>query len=141
MVLWDGDWLKGDVPWNRYGSDLAEMMEVLLPWGYLEDAPRVAIVLATSSEFPKVGRRCDVESGSSYWDRDPDGWFYEQLDSLGMLDDGCIDNGEGEELLTRTLVAHGYDATHLILDDSGHLNLSERGQAQLVEAILTISNR
>jgi hypothetical protein len=58
-----------------------------------------------------------------------------------MLDDGCIDNGEGEELLATTMIAHGFDATCLILEDAGHLSISDRGREQLTEAILTIIDR
>lgn len=141
MVLWDGDWLMGDSTWDRFGADLPAMMDAAWPWGMLEDASKVPVVLATSSGSPDELVRCGVDDpDSSYWGRDPDGWFRDQLEQRGMLDDGCIDNGEGEELLTQTMSAHGFDATHLILEDSGHLALSDRGQAQLVEAILTISN-
>ena len=118
------------------------MMEAVFPWARLEDAPKVPVVLATSSRSPDKLKRCGVDDPeSSYWVRDPDGWFRDQLDQLGMLDDGCIDNGEGEELLAKAMSAHGFDATRLILDDSEHLHLSNQGQAQLVEAILTTTDR
>ncbi len=142
MVLWDGDWLMGGPLWDRYGTDLPGMMDAVFPWAMLEDAPKVPVVLATSSRSPDQLKRCGVDDPeSSYWVRDPDGWLRDRLNQFGMLDDGCIDNGEGEELLAKTMSAHGLDATRLILDDSGHESLSDRGRAQLVEAILTISDR
>ena len=142
MVLWDGDWLMGGPQWDRYGNSLPELMDAVWPWRMLEDAPKVPVVLATSSRSPDELYRCGVDDPeSSYWVRDPDGWFRDQLDKFGMLDDGCIDNAEGEGLLANTMIAHGFDATRLILEDSGHLSISDRGRAQLTEAILTISDR
>jgi len=142
LVLWDGDWLMGDPTWDRYGTDIPLLIDAFLPWSRLEYAPKVPVVFATASETPATYRKCGVDNPESlHWVRDPDGWFQNQLNKLGMLDDGCIDNGEVEELLAQTMQAHGFDAIHLILDDSYHVSLSEQGQTQLVETILTPNDR
>jgi hypothetical protein len=59
---------------------------------------------------------------------------------LGILDDGCLDDGEGEDLLARTMRAHGFDVTRLILQDPWHTALSDQGRAQLIDAILAIGD-
>ena len=142
MVLWDGDWLMGGHGWDRYDTHLPGIMDAVFPWAMLENDPKVPVVLATSSRSPDQLKRCGVDNPEdSYWVRDPDGWFRDQLEQSGMLDDGCIDNGEGEDLLAKTMSTHRFDATRLILEDSGHIGLSERGRAQLVEAILTIGDQ
>ena len=135
MVLWDGDWLMGGPGWDRYGTDLPGVMDAVFPWARLDDAPKLPVVLATSSRSPDRYKRCGVDDPEdSYWVRDPDGWFRNQLEQFGMLD-------EGGELLASTMSAHGFDATHLTLKDSRHMHLSDQGEAQLVKAILTIGDR
>jgi acetyl esterase/lipase len=142
FVLWDGDWLMGDPIWNRYEEDLQpELMLATRPWTRLEDTPRVPVVLATSSRTPDQLRRCDIaDASSSFWVRDPDGSLWDRLERMGAFDDGCIDNGEGQELLAVTMAEHGFDATHIILEESTHIHLSDEGRAQLADAIMADGN-
>lgn len=141
LVVWDGDWLMGDPAFDRFGTDLPELIAASGPWSRLDAGPQIPVVLATASRTPDTYRRCGVgDPESPYWVRDPDDWYREQLGQLGMLDDGCIDIGKVQELLAQTMKAHGFDATHLILEDCSHVTLSDQGQAQLVDAILTITD-
>ena len=135
MVLLDGDWLWGgnlDDP-----HDLPQLMEIASPWIWLADAPAMAVTLATAADAKRTIMRCGVtDPASTFWVRDPDGWFRERLDAINALDDDCMDIEEATAVLAGAMTEHGFDTTELILENSTHLSLSDEDQALLVNAIL-----
>ena len=135
MVLVEGDWMLGGA-WEDTGN-LPELMEVSTPWTWLADAPTMPVTLVTTAGAQRSHRTCGVaDAASPFWVRDPDGWFREQLDELKALDDDCIDIGEAATVLAAAMTGHGFDATELLLEDSGHAGFSDTDQVVLVDAIL-----
>lgn len=141
MVLWDGDFMLGAPVWDQYGDKLPDLMEPLTPWTWLADGPKMQVVFVTAAGARALLKTCGVsDPTAAFWVRDPDGWFHQQLGTMGALDDDCFDIGETADLLAAVMTQHGFDATHLILEDSGHTNLAGEDLAQLVKAVIVIAD-
>ena len=143
MVLWEGDWLASSaVPWDRYGDDLPLLMEGATPWAWLATGPRMAVDLVTTERSRSEYKRCDLsDPETTYWLRDPDGWFRERLEAIGALADGCIDEGEQTVILADTMREQGFDVVELLLEDSTHTYLSPEDQALVVAEVIAIADR
>jgi len=141
MVLWDGDLMLGGQDWDRYGEEIPDLMEAATLWTWLPDAPRTQTILMTGDQARDQLNRCGVtDPASQFWVRDPDGWFREHLETMGVLDDGCLDIGDAADLLSETMAEYGFDVSHVILEESGHVNLSPEGRTQLVNEITVTNN-
>jgi len=135
MVLVEGDWLLGGD--MEDADDLPQLLEITTPWTWLTDAPTMPVTLVTTAGAKRTYTRCGVtDAVSTFWVRDPDGWFRERLDAFDALDDGCMDIEEATTVLAGAMEEHGFDATELFLEDSAHLGLSDEDQEVLVDTIL-----
>jgi alpha-beta hydrolase superfamily lysophospholipase len=139
MVLWEGDWLLIHAGWDQQGGTLPSVMEVITPWAWLASGPEMSVDLITTAAR---ANRCGMTDPSDpYWLRDPDGWFWERLEALGALADGCIDVGEPTELLADTMREQGFDVVELFLEESTHTYLSRHDQALVVAEVIAIADR
>lgn len=143
MVLWEGDWLVSSPdPWDGHGEDLPPLMEGASPWAWLATGPRMAVDLVTTRGGQLEYKRCDLsDPDTTYWDRDPDGWFRQGLEAIGALDDGCIDEAEQTEILADTMREQGFDVVELFLENSDHYHFSPDDQALVLAEVIAIADR
>lgn len=146
MVLWEGDWLISEpTGWDGYGESLPLAMGGITPWSWLATGPRMAVALVTTAGGVTVSQleRCGVsDPAHPYWLRDPDGWFREQLEAAGALEDGCISGfGDSSAVLADIMREQGFDVVELLLEESTHTYLSPEDQALLVAEIIAMADR
>jgi hypothetical protein len=102
----------------------------------------MAVDLVTTAGGRSEYKRCDLsDPETTYWLRDPDGWFRERLEAIGALADGCIDVGEPTEILADAMREQGFEVVELLLEEATHATLHPEGQALLVDEIIAIADR
>lgn len=142
----DGDWLAGmpafdAIPVAAVGS--------LTPWPLLPSPEPHGVVLAVAESAAEATRTCAGSEPPWLVDRDPDGTLRRWVGSVGALEDGCIDVGDGARALAAAIDDAGTPATVLELDNDGggttvdpggHLGrLGEADLAALVDATLGLA--
>jgi acetyl esterase/lipase len=140
-MLWEGAiGLLDPQLWDSFGADLSQLFAVLTPWKMLDAGFTGPVQFVVSDWSRQNLTRCDDVNEWAPM-RDPSGDYQSWLQSVGALDDGCVDIGDNALALGAAMTSEGVPNSFVPLSDAStvHATLSDDDLQRVAQIVYDLA--